>query len=535
MQNPSRALRAQEKAKTIRAPKSPVIILVDLYAGGGGTSLGAQKSGYVRVIAAVNHDELAIASHRMNFKKGVRHLQEDTRLVNVIELASYCKQMRAKYPGARLVLWASLECTHFSQAKGGQSRDADSRTLAHDLIRYIRAIEPDYLKIENVKEFMSWGDLDENGKPVSKNAGKDYIRWVWSIEALGYRYDYRLLNAADYGAATSRIRYFGIFAKGDMPIAFPEPTHQSKKAGVLFQNGSTSKKIWRPAADCLDLHDRGTSIFDKKKPPVAATLRRLLGGLKKFVKTPEQMVMTCNNPGYCQGVSAPCSTVTTAGHKQLVTPVRVVTPFLMTYYKNGQCVSVNNPCPVIPTKDRVMLASVVQQSLGLSFLMTYYTNAGYFRLNQPCPTITTRDKVGFISLRFDINSAFIINPQFSDNGRSIQDPCPTVVASQKSFPLGICIPARQGPPRWEIKDGDSPEMINIKNFMKAHGITDIFTRMLKVIELKKIQGFPADYVLLGNQDEQKKMIGNAVEVCVGTALFASTARAIIEYNQRKAA
>jgi len=526
--NPGKSIRMQAKNLRAKDKKPLTIILVDLYAGGGGTSLGALKSGYVKVIAAVNHDELAIASHRLNFRRGVRHLQEDTRLVNVIELALYCKKMRAKYPGARLVLWASLECTHFSQAKGGQSRDADSRTLAHDLIRYIRAIQPDYLKIENVKEFMSWGDLDENGKPVSKNAGKDYIRWVWSIEQLGYRYDYRLLNAADYGAATSRIRYFGIFAKGDLPISFPEATHQSEKAGVLFQNGYAPKKIWRAAAECLDLDDHGTSIFDKKKTPVPATLRRLLGGLKKFVKKPEQMIMTCNNPGYCQPVSVPCSTVTTAGHKQLVTP------FLMTYYKNGQAVSVHSPCPTIPTKDRIMLATVVQPRPPLRFLMTYYSmSPGFTLLNQPCPTLTTVNKLALVNCTFDYSSAFIVNPQFFNDGRSIHDPCPTVIATQRSRPLGLCIPSRQGSPRWEIKPGDSPEMIEVKEFMKAHGITDIFTRMLKVVELKKIQGFPENYILLGNQDNQKKMIGNAVEVHVGTALFASTAKAIIEYNQKQ--
>lgn len=503
----------------------PAFLLVDLYAGGGGTTLSAEKSGFGKVIAAVNHDEICIKSHKKNFSNEVLHLREDTRLVNVHELAQYVYKMRQKYPLAKVILWASLECTHFSQAKGGQARDADSRTLALDLERYIRAISPDYVKIENVKEFLSWGDLDENGKPVSKYAGKHYQNWVWSIEKMGYRYDYRLLNAADFGAATTRIRYFGIFAKNGLPISFPEPTHKSKKSGDLFP-----LPPWRPVSECLDLNDHGTSIFEKRKTPVPATLRRLLKGLKKFAATRKQLVMTCNNPGYCKSVDEPCSTVTTAGHKMLITPV-----FLNTFYgSGGSVVGLDSPCPTLTTKDRVMLASVKFAPSG--FLMSHYSQSPGFRLLQePAQTVTTINKLCFVSLRFDYQSSFLVNPQFDNNGRSISDPCPTVIATQKSRPLSLCIPVRRGSPKWEIKDGDCPDMIALKNFMREHGIVDIYTRMLKVIELKRIQGFPDDYILLGKQEEQKKMIGNSVEVYVGCSLFTATGMAIRNLQNLSAA
>ena len=81
---------------------------------------------------------------------------------------------KAQYQGAAVVLWASLECTNFSKAKGGQPRDADSRTLAEHLFRYIEAINPDYIQIENVEEFMSWGPMAENGRPISMHKGEDY-------------------------------------------------------------------------------------------------------------------------------------------------------------------------------------------------------------------------------------------------------------------------------------------------------------------------------------------------------------------------
>jgi DNA (cytosine-5)-methyltransferase 1 len=113
---------------------------------------------------------------------------------------------------AKVVLWASLECTNFSRAKGGQPRDADSRTLAEHLFRYIEALTPDYIQIENVEEFMSWGDLDENGKPISRDKGRLYTNWVDNVKAYGYKFDHRILNAADYGAYTSRKRFFGTFS-----------------------------------------------------------------------------------------------------------------------------------------------------------------------------------------------------------------------------------------------------------------------------------------------------------------------------------
>src|SRR5690606_26644050 len=124
-----------------------------------------------------------------------------------------------------ITIWASLECTNFSKAKGGLPRDADSRTLAEHLYMYVEGIKPDYLMIENVVEFMAWGPLDENGKPVSKKRGCDYLRWIDNIKDYGYRFDYKELNAADYRTYTSRTRYYAQFAKGDLPISWPEATH----------------------------------------------------------------------------------------------------------------------------------------------------------------------------------------------------------------------------------------------------------------------------------------------------------------------
>ena len=179
------------------------LLYIDLFCGAGGTSTGVENARYVgeqcaKVIACVNHDVNAIASHAANHPDAL-HFTEDIRTLELSPLIAHVKRMKTIYPDAQIVLWASLECTNFSKAKGGQPRDADSRTLAEHLFRYIEAIDPDYIQIENVEEFMSWGDMDEKGHPISKDKGRCYEKWKRNVRKYGYDFDWRILNAADYG------------------------------------------------------------------------------------------------------------------------------------------------------------------------------------------------------------------------------------------------------------------------------------------------------------------------------------------------
>lgn len=110
----------------------------------------------------MNHDKNAILSHDANIPDAL-HFIEDIRTLELSPISTIVERIRQLYPDAMIMLHASLECTNFSKAKGGQPRDADSRTLAEHLFRYIDVIDPDYIQIENVEEFMSWGDMDEKG------------------------------------------------------------------------------------------------------------------------------------------------------------------------------------------------------------------------------------------------------------------------------------------------------------------------------------------------------------------------------------
>lgn len=515
------------------------LLYIDLFCGAGGTTTGVESATLdgqkcAHVIACVNHDPHAIASHLANHPEA-KHYTEDIRTLDLTALLEHTAKERAKNPGALLVLWASLECTNFSRAKGGQPRDADSRTLAEHLFCYIDALNPDYIQIENVREFMMWGDLDENGRPVSKDSGRLYLRWVRNVCRRGYRFDRRILNAADYGAYTSRERFFGIFARDGLPIVFPEPTHSRSAQENLFGDMAP----WKPVREVLDLNDYGRSIF-RDKPLSEKTLQRIYAGLVKFVAGGKDAflikfnsmsrngkyippsidepspVVACQNrlglarvsflskqfsghpDGKAVSLDGPAGSITTIDHHAFITA----------FYGNGGNSSLEAPAPTVTTKDRFGLVK-------MQFIDNQYGNGRPSRIDMPAHTITTNPKLNLVSAQF------LVNPQFASTGASIDRPCFTLIAKMDKRPPYL-VSAETGPAIL-VYENDSPMTVKIKEFMAIYGIRDIYMRMLKIPELKKIMGFPQDYVLVGTQAEQKKYIGNAVETHVACALASSLA------------
>ncbi|MBP3589396.1 MAG: DNA cytosine methyltransferase, partial [Muribaculaceae bacterium] len=108
---------------------------------------------------------------------------------------------------------------------------------------------------------------------------------------------------------------------------------------------------------------------------------------------------------------------------------------------------------------------------------------------------------------------YLMNPQLASAGSSVDDPCFTLIAHMDKRPPFL-VTTEHGGIAVEIYDTDSPMTVKIKEFMAMYGIVDIKMRMLKISELKLITGFPADYILIGTQADQKKFIGNAVEVTI---------------------
>lgn len=550
------------------------LLYIDLFCGAGGTSTGVENAKYAgeqcaKVIACVNHDANAIASHAANHPDAL-HFTEDIRTLELSPLVAHIGRMKKIYPGALVVLWASLECTNFSKAKGGQPRDADSRTLAEHLFRYIEAIEPDYIQIENVEEFMSWGDMDENGHPISKDKGRSYEEWKRNVKRYGYDFDWRILNAADYGAYTTRKRFFGIFAKRGLPIVFPEPTHC--KDGKTDMFGQLKK--WKPVKEVLDFSDEGESIFCRKKPLAEKTLERIYAGLIKFVAGGKDAFIVKYNSMSQTGkyqapsVDEPCPVVATQGRLALAKvnflskqfsghpgsknisveePAGTITckdhhAFVSAYYGNGYNHSVELPAPTVTTKDRLALINSV-------FIDNQYGTGKPTSINQPVGTVTTVPKFNMVSCKpWIMNTAFsnvgssieqpsqtitanrkwyyLMNPQFASAGGSVNNPCFTLIARMDKMPPYLV--EAEGGIGIQVTPGDSPMAVKIKEFMALYGIIDIKMRMLRIAELKKIMGFPEDYILIGTQADQKKFIGNAVEVNMARVLCEAICKDIIK-------
>ncbi|MDR2448920.1 MAG: DNA cytosine methyltransferase, partial [Prevotellaceae bacterium] len=534
------------------------LLYIDLFCGAGGTSTGVERARYkgercAKVIACVNHDANAIASHAANHSDAL-HFTEDIRTLELSPLVSHVKKMKEQYSGAAVVLWASLECTNFSKAKGGKPRDADSRTLAEHLYRYIEAIEPDYIQIENVEEFMSWGDLDGHGKPISRDSGRLYQTWVNKVKHYGYDFDHRILNAADFGAYTSRKRFFGQFAKRGLPIAWSEQTHAKTMQRRL--SGKPLKK-WKPVKNVLDFSDEGESIFTRKKPLSDKTLERIYAGLIKFVAGGKDNFLSAYygvsknfNRTYEQTAKStdePCGVLTTENRF-----AKVQAKFLGRY--NGQpnqeinAVSVNAPAPVITTKDRLSLVSP-------KFIVNEYSCGGqHSGIDEVCPAVLTRPKQKVVSLRpWIMNTNFnnvgspvtepsqtitanrkwhyLMNPQYFNAGGSVDSPCFTIIARMDKKPPYL-ITTETGEIAIEVYDTDTEPMRKIKEFMAMYGIIDIKMRMLKIPELKRIMGFPEDYTLIGTQAEQKKYIGNAVEVNMARVLCEALVSKLYEIKNK---
>ena len=265
----------------------------DLFAGGGGASCAIEQATGLYVDFAVNHDEQAISMHTVNHPQTI-HYQTD-----VYEVDPYLA-CRGRPVG---LLHLSPDCTHHSQAAGGQPRDNATRSLSWSGKRWAAQVRPDVITLENVEQITRWGRLvakrdKATGRvikldktvaapgervpvqhqflvPDTKHAGERWRKFVRELEKLGYVVEWRILVAADYGAPTTRKRLFMVARCDGQPIVWPEPTH--------FKNPAKGQKKWRSAAECIDWSVPGKSIFNRERPLADATMRRIAKGISKFV------------------------------------------------------------------------------------------------------------------------------------------------------------------------------------------------------------------------------------------------------------
>lgn len=352
---------------------TPLFLVVDLFCGAGGTSYGfttAKLNGQsvAKVVACVNHDRTAIRSHQLNHTNTI-HFREDIRKLNPSKLAALVTSWRSRYPQAYVIIWASLECTNFSWAKGGRPRNADSRTLANHLFPYIEAIQPHYLMIENVVEFKAWGPLNEQGKPISQQNGRYWLAWRKKIrEQYQYIDCWTEMNSANFGALTSRNRLFGLFAKPGLPMIFPEATHSKTPVQNSLFDGLHP---WRSVREVLDFSHTGKSIFGRRKPLSDNTLSRLLKGLQRFVgqdqRKPQQFISLYYTNGANYSIDVPLPTITTKDRAALISLTWLQHPpdgFIYNPAWGGHSVSLEQPCCVVVARQDKAPLQLVQMCYG---------------------------------------------------------------------------------------------------------------------------------------------------------------------------
>jgi DNA (cytosine-5)-methyltransferase 1 len=271
-----------------RNAKQKTIHAVDLFCGAGGTSTGlidaVNSLGYSIKLTAINHWDVAIATHSKNHEE-VEHFCQSIDTVNPNDVVK----------GGRLqLLVASPECTHHSNARGGKPMNDQKRADAWLLLRWIQNLYVENILIENVAEFLSWGPLGANNRPLKRQKGATFKAFIDTLR-ITYNVEYRILNCADYGDPTTRKRLF-IMARRPKhkPIVWPTRTHASRQeiAEMALQpdlfndEANRSLKPWVAARDIIDWDLKGKSIFGRKKPLSPNTMRRIFAGLGKYSLKP---------------------------------------------------------------------------------------------------------------------------------------------------------------------------------------------------------------------------------------------------------
>jgi len=526
-------------------------INVDLFAGGGGASTGLEMGLGRPVHIAINHNPAAISMHQANHP-GALHLQTDVWAVDPVETLA-----------GRRIGWfhASPDCTHHSQAAGGQPRKKEIRDLSWVVIKWAGIGKPRIISLENVKQIRSWGPLiakrcKHTGRvmkldgtvaspgervprneqflvPNPKRKGATWRRFLQQLESLGYAVEHQVLRACDYGAPTSRERLFLVARRDGQPIVWPEPTHAAKPA--------KGQKPYRTAAECIDWSVPSKSIFGRDKPLADATMRRIAKGVQREViqKAKPFIVPIANwSRDAIHPTDQPLNTVTAWPKGG---SFAVVAPQLVKFRFDEGGLPLDQPLPTITSGGNYKRPAGAAHAMGVATAFLAQANGGFNTthskaLDEPMTTVTNTGS------QQQLVTANLVTLRKNCVGRGMDEPVPTLTAGAEHHALVECTLSP------EVKDG----ALRCAAFlMKYHGIgenvigmdepistittkdrlalvtvwiggdpyviVDICLRMLQPHELYAAQGFPPNYIITHGHDgrrftksEQVHMCGNSV-------------------------
>lgn len=386
-------------------------IIVDNFAGGGGASTGIELALGRPVDIAINHSEAAINMHKINHRF-TEHYHDDVWNVNPVEL---CRGRKVA------LMWLSPDCKHFSKAKGGKPVDKNIRGLAWIALRWAALVKPRVIILENVEEFKTWGRIDKKtGKPDPKYKGETFNSFVWQLRMHGYKVEWQERKACDDGAPTSRKRFVLIARCDGKPIVFPKPTH----------GNAPGLKPYRTAAEIIDWSIACPSIFERKKPLVAATQRRIARGLDKFVISNNKPFIVPIGYGEKEGqlprvhdIDKPVSTIVSSCKQNLVMPT--VAPFIaQTQFSNE---------PQRADKPLSTIESVNKHSIVTTKIAPFIQHENFDNIPQsvekPLSTITsaTHQYLTDAKLAPFVEQAF--GGAYDGHGADVKKPLPTVTAT----------------------------------------------------------------------------------------------------------
>lgn len=533
-------------------------IIVDNFAGGGGASTGIEIATGTAVAIAINHDPAAILMHKTNHPY-TEHLQAS---VWDVDPKTVC---RGRPVG---LAWFSPDCKHFSKAKGAALVDRKIRGLAWITLRWAAEVRPRVIILENVEEFQTWGPV-RKGKPVKKLAGTTFRQFISQLEALGYTVEFRELVAADFGAPTSRKRFYMIARCDGKPIVWSKPTHS--------KTGADGLPKWRCASEIIDWSLPCPSVFASKaeimdkyglkavRPLAKNTMRRIIRGVDKFTIRSGKPFIVPTGYGERKGqaprvhnIDAPAPTVVSTGKENLCrpllapaliqyhteqteavrasglgTPINTVDASnryglicanLVEYYTGGRPLDIQDPMHTVTSHDR--------EAVVVAHIAEYYGGVVGEKADDPLPTVTAIDHNA-------VCAAHVVKFKGDNLGHGMKEPMQTVTTSAGEF--SVC-KAYLTKMNGNDELGYWPEIRALLNefcgyelaedevlLLEIGGalyyIADIGLRMLSPRELYNAMGFPPDYIIdrdyKGNEYKKSAQVarcGNAVCPPVASAL-----------------
>lgn len=370
-------------------------LTVDLFAGGGGFSVGFEQALQRPVDIALNHDRYAVTVHAINHPK-TRHLCQDI----------YAADPVAAIAG-RPTFWihASPSCTQFSRSRRALPADKQLREMAWKVLDWVDAANPVIVTLENVVEFKDWGPIDEDGFPIPERKGEDWRRFVQGFEDRGFEFHWKVIDSADHGAPTARHRLIMVARRDGIPHRWP-----------VAECGPKADRPWNPAGDHIDWSIIAPSIFTRKKELAPATMARIFKGIQRHVynnpylapegtqvgdgvdRADRVAAFLAQNHAQLPGRSMrqPVSTICTKGAGQAL----VTASFMSVMRNNAVGSDMRRPAGTQTASGGHFAEVRVAAERTAAFCTGYFSQGGgqMHPLQDPIGTLTTRDRFALVTI-----------------------------------------------------------------------------------------------------------------------------------------